>query len=57
MADPTFLLLVFIWHAVYAWDEALQHLYDHILRLVRIIMFSTSRDHEHYRLHATGTPS
>ncbi|KAM6495200.1 CorA-like Mg2+ transporter domain containing protein [Amanita muscaria] len=28
--DPTFLLLIFVWHAMYAWDEALQHLYEHI---------------------------
>jgi len=29
-ADPTFVLITFIWHAMYAWDEALQHLYNHI---------------------------
>ncbi|RDB19710.1 hypothetical protein Hypma_013163 [Hypsizygus marmoreus] len=28
--DPTFVLLTFVWHAMYAWDEALQHLYTHI---------------------------
>ncbi|KAF7292873.1 hypothetical protein MIND_01186300 [Mycena indigotica] len=28
--DPTFVLLTFIWHAMYAWDEALEHLYAHI---------------------------
>ncbi|KAG5639754.1 hypothetical protein H0H81_000034 [Sphagnurus paluster] len=28
--DPTFVLLTFVWHALYAWDEALQHLYNHI---------------------------
>ncbi len=33
---PTFLLLIFVWHAMYAWDEALQHLYEHICVLVRI---------------------
>ena len=33
--DPTFLLLIFVWHAMYAWDEALQHLYEHICVLVR----------------------
>ena len=32
--DPTFILLVFIWHALYAWDEALQDLYAHICSLV-----------------------
>ncbi|KAG7445230.1 uncharacterized protein BT62DRAFT_897935 [Guyanagaster necrorhizus] len=29
-SDPTFVLLTFIWHAVYAWDEALEALYAHI---------------------------
>ncbi|KAF8062242.1 hypothetical protein FPV67DRAFT_1563640 [Lyophyllum atratum] len=29
-SDPTFVLLTFVWHAMYAWDEALQHLYNHI---------------------------
>ncbi|KAK0205522.1 hypothetical protein DFS33DRAFT_1487588 [Desarmillaria ectypa] len=28
--DPTFVLLTFIWHAMYAWDEALEALYAHI---------------------------
>ncbi|KAL0563537.1 hypothetical protein V5O48_018530, partial [Marasmius crinis-equi] len=28
--DPTFVLLTFIWHAMYAWDEALEVLYNHI---------------------------
>ncbi|KAJ7507271.1 hypothetical protein B0H11DRAFT_1970976 [Mycena galericulata] len=28
--DPTFVLLTFIWHAMYAWDEGLEQLYDHI---------------------------
>ncbi|KAG6835646.1 hypothetical protein H0H93_016234 [Arthromyces matolae] len=28
--DPTFVLLTFVWHALYAWDEALEHLYNHI---------------------------
>ncbi|KAJ7747969.1 hypothetical protein DFH07DRAFT_830716 [Mycena maculata] len=28
--DPTFVLLTFIWHAMYAWDEALELLYAHI---------------------------
>ncbi|KAG7087460.1 hypothetical protein E1B28_013426 [Marasmius oreades] len=28
--DPTFVLLTFIWHAMYAWDEALETLYKHI---------------------------
>jgi len=36
--DPTFVLLVFIWHALYAWDEALQDLYTHICSLVCILL-------------------
>lgn len=28
--DPTFVLLTFIWHAMYAWDESLELLYTHI---------------------------
>ncbi|TFK31449.1 hypothetical protein BDQ12DRAFT_694125 [Crucibulum laeve] len=31
--DPTFVLLTFLWHAMYAWDEALEHLYEHICSL------------------------
>lgn len=32
--DPTFVLLTFVWHTLYAWDEALEHLYGHICWLV-----------------------
>jgi len=28
--DPTFVLLAFMWHAMYSWDEALENLYEHI---------------------------
>ncbi|KAJ7031642.1 hypothetical protein C8F04DRAFT_1110130 [Mycena alexandri] len=28
--DPTFILLTFLWHALYAWDESLELLYSHI---------------------------
>ncbi|KAF8997736.1 hypothetical protein BDQ17DRAFT_1544284 [Cyathus striatus] len=31
--DPTFVLLTFVWHAIYSWDEALEHLYVHICKL------------------------
>ncbi|KAL0064678.1 hypothetical protein AAF712_008376 [Marasmius tenuissimus] len=34
--DPTFILLLFIWHAMYSWDEALETLYLHIIDLVRL---------------------
>ncbi|KAF9445046.1 hypothetical protein P691DRAFT_676454 [Macrolepiota fuliginosa MF-IS2] len=29
-SDPTFVLLTFFWHAIYAWDEALEDLGSHI---------------------------
>ena len=32
--DPTFVLLTFIWHTIYAWDEALEALYNHICTMV-----------------------
>jgi len=35
--DPTFVLLAFIWHTLYAWDEALEHLYAHICKIVSIV--------------------
>ena len=35
--DPTFVLLTFIWHALYAWDEALQALYIHICKIVSCV--------------------
>ncbi|KAK0243210.1 hypothetical protein EDD85DRAFT_762039, partial [Armillaria nabsnona] len=31
--DPTFVLLIFIWHAICAWDEALEALFAHICSL------------------------
>jgi len=31
--DPTLVLLTFIWHTMYAWDEALENLYEHICSL------------------------
>jgi hypothetical protein len=38
--DPTFVLLTILWHALYAWDEALTCLYEHISDQV-----STSSQH------------
>lgn len=39
--DPTFVLLIFVWHAMYAWDEALEDLYAHIGQLeARVISTS-----------------
>ncbi|KAG2007277.1 hypothetical protein CC2G_014982 [Coprinopsis cinerea AmutBmut pab1-1] len=31
--DPTLVLMCFIWHALYAWDESLESLYEHIIAL------------------------
>jgi hypothetical protein len=31
---PVFVLLLFFWHVVYAWDHALDLLYPHINKLV-----------------------
>jgi len=39
--DPTFVLLVFIWHAMYAWDEALEKLYSYICLMESQIMRSS----------------
>jgi hypothetical protein len=33
--DPSFVFLVLLWYALYAWDEALEVLYAHICFLVR----------------------
>ncbi|KAF9444895.1 hypothetical protein P691DRAFT_735815 [Macrolepiota fuliginosa MF-IS2] len=32
-SDPTLLLLTYLWHALYAWDQSLEHLYHHICQL------------------------
>ncbi|KAF8635607.1 hypothetical protein AX15_000247 [Amanita polypyramis BW_CC] len=40
--DPTFLLLIFIWQAVYAWDEALQHLDEYIIQLEAEVIETSS---------------
>ena len=37
--DPSLVLLTFIWHAMYAWDEALEDLYEHICFLVSRAIF------------------
>ncbi|KAF8062374.1 hypothetical protein FPV67DRAFT_1508215 [Lyophyllum atratum] len=33
--DPTFVLLIYMWYAFYAWDQALEQLYVYISRLER----------------------
>lgn len=40
--DPTFVLLTFLWHAMYGWDEALENLYEHICSLVSLMSLSLS---------------
>lgn len=42
--DPTFVLLVFIWHAIYAWDESLENLYSHICDLESRVMNTSEMD-------------
>jgi len=42
--DPTFLLLIFVWHAMYAWDESLQHLYEHICVLETAVINTSSME-------------
>jgi len=38
--DPTFVLLSILWHALYAWDEALEKLYAHFCWLVSVVLVS-----------------
>ncbi|PPQ80936.1 hypothetical protein CVT26_014746 [Gymnopilus dilepis] len=40
--DSTFVLLTFVWQAIYAWDEALENLSDHISFLERWISVITA---------------
>jgi len=35
-SHPVFVLLLFFWHLIYAWDQALDSLYPHINKLVSI---------------------
>jgi hypothetical protein len=42
-SDPTFLLLATIWHALYAWDEALEALYEHFCSLEATLMREKNR--------------
>ncbi|PPQ76008.1 hypothetical protein CVT24_006539, partial [Panaeolus cyanescens] len=39
--DPTFLFLSFLWYALYAWDEAFEHLFAHITSLESEVMGMT----------------
>ncbi|KAH6910723.1 hypothetical protein BKA70DRAFT_1271341 [Coprinopsis sp. MPI-PUGE-AT-0042] len=40
-ADPTFVLLTYIWHALYSWDEAFERLYSHICDLETQVIDTT----------------
>ena len=40
--DPTFVLLTILWYALYAWDEALERLWEHIGRLVCALLLPSS---------------
>jgi hypothetical protein len=37
--DPSFVLLLFMWYVVYAWDEALERLYMNIDERVSVLLF------------------
>jgi len=39
--DPTFVLLTLIWHTVYAWDEALEALYNYICTIEGKVVATT----------------
>jgi len=38
--DPTFILLSILWHALYAWDEALEILFQHISSIASVTFSS-----------------
>jgi hypothetical protein len=40
--DPTFVLVATLWHALYAWDQTLEVLYQHICSLVCRILHNAS---------------
>lgn len=42
--DPTFVLLTYIWHALYSWDEAFERLYAHICDLETKVIDTTQMD-------------
>lgn len=48
--DPTFVLLSMLWHALYAWDEALEILYQHISSL-EVEILKTNNVYQTRELH------
>ncbi|KAJ7439283.1 hypothetical protein B0H11DRAFT_2356366 [Mycena galericulata] len=53
--DPTFVLLALLWYPLYAFDEALQALYDHICSLESRVMATTDMTLTQ-QLHVTPNP-
>lgn len=59
--DPTFVLLTFIWHVIYAWDGAFEDLYTHISQLVSPLHLEFAKDwkadllHQETRVISTST--
>ncbi|OAX32053.1 hypothetical protein K503DRAFT_852217 [Rhizopogon vinicolor AM-OR11-026] len=43
--DPTFLLLALLWYALYAWDESLEALYNHIMPLESDVLTESRVEH------------
>ncbi|OJA16733.1 hypothetical protein AZE42_07556 [Rhizopogon vesiculosus] len=43
--DPTFLLLAILWYALYAWDESLEALYNHIMPLESDVLTESRVEH------------
>lgn len=35
--DPSFILLTMLWYALYAWDQSLEYLWEHISYLVTLL--------------------
>ena len=52
--DPTVVLPTFILHAIYAWDEAPENLYEHVYSLVSCIYLVVGAIHSDLRI---GKPS
>ncbi|KAJ8520795.1 hypothetical protein ONZ45_g2413 [Pleurotus djamor] len=49
--DPTFLLLPFLWHAVYSWDESQEVLELHICHLETLDIHISNIESTHWELH------
>ncbi|KAH0835033.1 hypothetical protein J3R83DRAFT_10770 [Lanmaoa asiatica] len=49
--DPTIVLLALLWHATYAWDEALEVLYDYLNKTLEARELSTEHGTHTHELH------